>query len=76
MMLAGHVHKGVIVLDEPATLPEGTPVRVEVLTPEDVSKSQAAPARRQGGQYAGQIWMAPDFDEWPPDLQEALGMTP
>ena len=27
--------------------------------------------RRKGGQYAGQIWMAPDFDEWPEEMQEA-----
>lgn len=73
MTLAGHIHNGVVVLDEPATLPEGAPVRVEVLA---ASAPPAAPARRQGGQYAGQIWMAPDFDEWPLDIQEALGMTP
>jgi hypothetical protein len=76
MTLAGHIHEGVVVLDEPASLPEGTRVRVEVLAPEDVRKANAVPAPRQGGQYAGQIWMAPDFDEWPPDLHEALGMTP
>jgi hypothetical protein len=73
MTLAGHIHNGVVVLDQPVDIPEGTPVRVEVLT--SAEGSQAAPARRQGGQYAGQIWMAPDFDEWPLDIQEALGMT-
>ena len=27
------------------------------------------------GDLAGQIWMSEDFDEWPPDMQDALGMT-
>ncbi len=30
MTYRGHVENGVIVLDEPATLEEGTPVRIEV----------------------------------------------
>jgi len=29
MSLAGHVENGVVVFDEPVSLPEGTPVRVE-----------------------------------------------
>lgn len=29
---------------------------------------------RKLGDLAGQIRMSEDFDEWPPDLQEALGM--
>jgi hypothetical protein len=48
-------------------------VRIEVVADEPAAKP---PARRQGGQYAGQIWMAPDFDEWPSDMQESLGMIP
>lgn len=30
---------------------------------------------RKLGDLAGQIWMSEDFDDWPPDMQEALGMT-
>jgi hypothetical protein len=30
MSLTGHVHNGVVVLDEPGALPEGTPVEVTV----------------------------------------------
>ena len=31
--------------------------------------------RRKLGDFAGRIRMGDDFDEWPPDLQKALGMT-
>ena len=70
MIMVGHIRNGVVVLDRPNSLPEGASVRVELVaaTPE--------PPPRRGGQYAGRIWMAPDFDEWPNDLQEALGMKP
>lgn len=30
---------------------------------------------RKLGDLAGQIWVSEDFDEWPPDMQDALGMT-
>ena len=30
---------------------------------------------RKLGDLAGQIWISEDFDDWPPDLQDALGMT-
>lgn len=30
---------------------------------------------RKLGDLAGQIWMSEDFDEWPPDMQDALGVT-
>jgi hypothetical protein len=72
MILQGHICNGVIVLDEAAELPEGAAVRVELIE----SSKEAEPERRQGGQYAGRIWMATNFDQWPIDLQEALGMTP
>jgi len=36
----------------------------------------AAPAEpRKLGDLAGEIRMSEDFDDWPPDLQEALGMA-
>lgn len=75
MTLQGHIRNGVVILDEGPKLPDGTPVRVEVVEAANGDDPQGG-ARRRGGQYAGQIWMAPDFDQWPADLQEALGMTP
>lgn len=30
---------------------------------------------RKLGDFAGRIRMSDDFDDWPPDLQKALGMT-
>ena len=30
---------------------------------------------RKLGDLAGQIWIAEDFDEWPSDLQQALGVA-
>ena len=71
MTFQGHIQNGVVILEEALTLPDGTPVRVEV-----VETAQQEGQQRHGGQYAGQIWMAPDFDQWPADLQEALGMIP
>ena len=29
---------------------------------------------RIGGQWDGKVWIAPDFDEWPVGVAEALGM--
>ena len=74
MILQGHVRNGVVVLDEPLAIPEGTLVRVETI--ETAKGGAQGGTWRQGGQYAGQIWIAPDFDQWPADMQEALGMTP
>lgn len=77
MMMHAHVRNGVVVLDEPIEIPEGTLLRIEY---EDESTTgddlQPSPPKRHGGQYAGQIWMAPDFDAWPDDIQEAFGMKP
>ena len=60
MTLLGHIRNGAIVADKPFNLPEGTLVCIVVLEGETPSEPTA---RRQGGQYAGQIWMAPDFDK-------------
>ena len=30
---------------------------------------------RKLGDLAGKIWMSEDFDDWPSNLQDALGMT-
>ena len=40
-----------------------------------ISRFVASGDRRRLGDLAGQIRISEDFDEWPPDLQEALGMT-
>jgi hypothetical protein len=74
MTFHGQIRNGVVVLDQAPSLPDGTPVRVEVI--DTAAEKGERRARRQGGQYAGRIWLAPDFDEWPDDLQEALGMKP
>ena len=40
-----------------------------------ISRFDTCAAPRKLGDLAGQIWMSDDFDDWPPDLQESLGMT-
>lgn len=40
------------------------------LAPVEEQKSRAS----LHGALRGQIWMADDFDEWPDDMAEALGM--
>ena len=40
-----------------------------------ISRFDTSAEPRKLGDLAGQIWMSEDFDDWPPDLQEALGMT-
>ncbi len=71
MTLRGHVKNGVIILDAPAQLPDGTEVRVETVPPPPTEPKP----RRVGGQLRGKIWMADDFDEVPDDLREAFGMN-
>ncbi len=39
-----------------------------------ISRFVTAGEQRKLGDFAGQIRISEDFDEWPPDLQEALGM--
>jgi hypothetical protein len=75
MVLLGHVRNGIIVADDLVELPEGAPVRIELLA-EVANSGHSQMPPRVGGKYAGQISLAPDFDEWPEDLQESLGMTP
>jgi len=77
MIMPGHIKNGVVVLDTPNALPDGTAVRVEVVEPltTTTTNPQGQP-KRVGGLWKGQIWMAPDFDEWPDDIQEAFGMKP
>jgi hypothetical protein len=49
---------------------------VEVIGTERVAHDATPAARREGGRYAGRIVIAPDFDEWPPDIRESLGIAP
>ena len=69
MIMAGHIQHGIVVLDPPNLLPEGAFVRVEIVASPSSPSAKSEPPKRRGGQYAGQIWMAADFDEWPDDLQ-------
>jgi antitoxin (DNA-binding transcriptional repressor) of toxin-antitoxin stability system len=36
--------------------------------------SETPAVKREPGSMRGQIWMADDWDEWPQDIAEALGM--
>lgn len=74
MSLEGHVRNGVVEFDAAITLPEGTAVRIEVLDTLSTNGKKSPLPHRQGGQYAGKIWLAPDFDEWPEDMQEEWGI--
>ena len=40
-----------------------------------ISQVAANAEPRKLGDLAGKIWMSEDFDDWPPDLQDALGMS-
>ena len=71
MIMRGHVHDGVVVLDDAVELPEGIAVRIEVLLPPNHELSRA---RRQGGQWRGEVQLANDFDVLPDDFAEAFGM--
>ena len=75
VIMPGHIKHGVVVLDSPNALPEGTAVRVEVVMPLPNGARQGQ-GKRIGGQYAGQIELAPNFGEWPDDIQKAFGMKP
>ncbi len=70
MTYQGRVQNGQVVLDDPASLPEGALVRVELVTalPED-SKPP-----RKGGIWKGRVHIESDFDELPDDLAVAFGV--
>lgn len=71
MVQHGHVHNGVIVPEAPEKLPEGATVLIEVI--QSGSPSPAV-TPRLGGIWKGQVRIAEDFDELPPDIAEAFGM--
>lgn len=71
MTIRGRVRDGVVVPDEPGTLPEGAEVQIELVAgkmPPETSKL------RQGGMWNGQVRIADDFDQLPDDLADAFGM--
>ena len=44
MVYEGHVERGVVIVDGPVSLPDGTRVKVEILTPaSEKSSGEAAP---------------------------------
>ena len=74
MVVQGVVHNGVVVPNEPLTVPEGTIVKIEIASP-DVGQVDASIAPRQGGWLRGQVNIAPNFDELPDEIREAFGMN-
>ena len=40
-----------------------------------ISRFEHRRRARRLGDLAEQIWMADDFEEWPPDVRDALGMA-
>ena len=68
MVIRGHFQNGVIVPDEPVSLPEGTTVRIEVV---DIEPKKS---KRHGGMWKGRVVIADDFDTLPPELADAFGV--
>ena len=73
MVVHGVVLNGVVVPNEPLTVPEGTHVTIEIATFE-TSQSDSSTVPRQGGWLQGKVTIAPDFDELPDEIREAFGM--
>jgi hypothetical protein len=68
MSLAGHVENGMVVFDQPVSLPNGTPVRVEVVDERAARSTRPAPGLGKGGI----LYIAPDFDDTPEEFREYL----
>lgn len=71
MTLDAQVQNGLIVPLQSLPFAEGTKLRIEA---EVVSPPAEEKKQRVGGTLRGQIWIAPDFDELPPDIAKAFGM--
>lgn len=65
------MQNGIVILDEPDSLPDGAEVRVEV-----VAATEKPAAKRRGGMWKGQVRIADDFDDLPDDLAAAFGGPP
>jgi hypothetical protein len=61
MTYRGTVHKGVVVLEPGAALPEGTPVTVAPL--DQPAVGQATLRGPKAGSAKGKVRMSPDFDD-------------
>ena len=48
MTLEGHIQNGVVVFNEPVSLPDGTPVRVEVV---ETTTAKDQPSAKQSGDF-------------------------
>jgi hypothetical protein len=70
MTFRGTVHKGVVVLEPGATLPEGTPVTV--VAAEQPVRAQPVPIAPKAGSARGKVRMSTDFDEPLPDFGEYM----
>jgi len=68
MSLNGHIENGMVVLDQPVSLPNGTPVRVEVVDEPAARSARPAPGLGKGGI----LYIAPDFDDTPEEFREYL----
>ena len=66
MSLAGHIENGVVVFEQPVTLANGTPVRVEVVSERLARRPRPAPGLGKGSI----LYIAPDFDETPEEFKE------
>ncbi len=72
MIQLGYVHDGVVVPEEPAALPDGATVRIEMIE----AGSPLSRLPRTGGQWRGRVQISDGFDELPPDIADAVGMNP
>ncbi|MCC6798246.1 MAG: hypothetical protein IT366_24245 [Candidatus Hydrogenedentes bacterium] len=64
MTYRGHIENGVVILDEPLSLPDGTTVSVEPVSAE--LEAQYAALRE------GLLRLAGTIDDMPPDMSENL----
>jgi hypothetical protein len=55
MSLEGHIQNGVVVFDEPVALPNGTPVRVELIAPTTRPDDQPTTLLERLGGLVGSI---------------------
>lgn len=65
----GAVQGGIVIPDQSLAVPDGTRVQIEVSNP-----TTAAPGKRRGGWWRGQVSIAADFDELPDDIARGFGM--
>ncbi len=74
MSLEGHVENGVVVFNEPVSLPNGTPVRVEILRAGATAEEQkASPPGHFLNHYKNVIGTVKDM---PPHPAPAQGSSP